>query len=148
MKEFLTGNPIKLNQEEMEDIQKRKEMDERRIEEQRRFYEIARERARELDVYMERFRRDVVERSVYQKDDDDDEFYSGLTTGRWSYQALQRNQGKADDRRSQSGISKICGMVANRVGRAFDSRGHKIELTPAQSRGNNIPPLPSRRQLP
>ena len=67
MAEFLTGNTIQLNQEELEDIQKRKEMDERRIEEQRRFYEIARERARELDVYMERFRRDVVERSTDQK---------------------------------------------------------------------------------
>ena len=63
MAEFLTGNPIKPNQEELEDIQKRKEMDEKRIEEQRRFYEIARERARELDVYMERFRRDIVEHS-------------------------------------------------------------------------------------
>ncbi|KAL6720779.1 hypothetical protein ACLMJK_002704 [Lecanora helva] len=61
MEEFLTGHPINLNQEEMEDIQRRKEMDERRIEEQKRFYEIARERAKELDVYMERFRRDIVE---------------------------------------------------------------------------------------
>ncbi|KAL9128128.1 MAG: hypothetical protein Q9217_003129 [Psora testacea] len=67
MAEFLTGNVIKLNQEELEDIQKRKEMDERRIEEQRRFYEIARERAKELDVYMERFRRDIVERNGLTK---------------------------------------------------------------------------------
>ena len=64
MEEFLTGHPISLNQEEMEDIQRRKEMDEKRIEEQRKFYEIARERARELDVYMERFRRDIVESSM------------------------------------------------------------------------------------
>lgn len=63
MQEFLTGNPIKLNEEEMDDIQRRKEMDERRIEEQKRFYEIARQRAKELDVYMERFRRDIVESS-------------------------------------------------------------------------------------
>lgn len=63
MEEFLIGNPIKLNEEELEDLDRRKQMDERRIEEQRRFYEIARQRARELDVYMEKFRRDVVERS-------------------------------------------------------------------------------------
>ncbi len=64
MEEFLTGHPVKLNQEELEDLQKRKEMDEKRIEEQRRFYEIARERARDLDIYMERFRRDIVESSM------------------------------------------------------------------------------------
>lgn len=64
MQEFLTGKPVKLNQEELEDIEKRKVMDEKRIQEQRRFYEIARERARELDIYMERFRRDIVERST------------------------------------------------------------------------------------
>lgn len=63
MKEFLTKSPVKLNEEEMVDIQRRKEMDEKRIEEQRKFYEIARQRAKELDVYMERFRRDIVERS-------------------------------------------------------------------------------------
>ncbi|KAL2037302.1 hypothetical protein N7G274_009991 [Stereocaulon virgatum] len=61
MHEFLTGNPVKLNLEELDDVQRRKDMDERRIEEQRRFYEVARERARELDIYMERFRRDVIE---------------------------------------------------------------------------------------
>jgi len=61
--EFLTANPVKINEEEMGDIQRRKEMDEKRIEEQRQFYEIARQRARELDVYMERFRRDIVESS-------------------------------------------------------------------------------------
>lgn len=64
MEEFLVGNQITLNEEEMEDIQRRKEMDEKRMEEQKRFYEIARERARELDVYMERFRRDIVESSM------------------------------------------------------------------------------------
>lgn len=64
MREFLTGNTIKLNEEEMDDILRRKQMDERRIEEQKRFYEIARQRAKELDVYMERFRRDIVESSM------------------------------------------------------------------------------------
>jgi len=66
MIEFLTGNPIKLNEEELEDIEQRKEMDEKRIEEQRQFYEIARKRAQELDVHMENFRREIVERSEYR----------------------------------------------------------------------------------
>ena len=65
MVEFLTSQPVKLNEEEFDDIRKRKEMDEKRIEEQQRFYEIARQRARELDVYMEKFRRDLVERSEF-----------------------------------------------------------------------------------
>ena len=64
MHEFLTGHPIRINEEEMNDIEKRKMMDEKRIEEQKRFYEMARQRARELDIYMERFRRDIVERSM------------------------------------------------------------------------------------
>jgi PX domain len=64
IQEFLTSNPVKLNEEELDDEVRRKEMDELRLEEQRRFYEIARQRARDLDVYMERFRRDIVERST------------------------------------------------------------------------------------
>lgn len=47
----------------MGDIERRKAMDEKRIEEQRKFYEIARQRAKELDVYMEKFRRDIIESS-------------------------------------------------------------------------------------
>jgi len=65
MNDFLTGNIIRLNEEEMDDVRRRIEMDEKRIEEQRRFYEIARQRARELDVHMEKFRRDVVESSKF-----------------------------------------------------------------------------------
>lgn len=64
MADFLTSLPITLNEEERGDIERRKEMDEKRIEEQKRFYEIARHRAKELDVYMERFRRDIVESSA------------------------------------------------------------------------------------
>lgn len=61
MTDFLTGNPIELNEEEMEDIERRKEMDEKRIEEQKQFYEVARQRAAELDIHMEKFRREIVE---------------------------------------------------------------------------------------
>lgn len=64
MEEFLTSKPISLNEEEMIDVKRRKEMDAVRIEEQKRFYEIARQRAAELDVYMEQFRRDIVESSM------------------------------------------------------------------------------------
>ena len=63
--EFLTHDHIKLNEEEYEDLQRRKDMDAKRVEEQRKFYEIARERARALDVYMECFRRDIVESSKH-----------------------------------------------------------------------------------
>ena len=64
MDEFLTGKPVKLNLEELDDVRRRKDMDKKRIEGQRRFYEVARERARELDIYMERFRRDIIESSM------------------------------------------------------------------------------------
>lgn len=63
MYEFLTDKPTTLTREELEDIERRKEMDEKRLEEQRRFFEVARERARELDVHMEKFRRKVIERN-------------------------------------------------------------------------------------
>ncbi|PNS18567.1 PX domain-containing protein [Sphaceloma murrayae] len=61
MREFLTADPIELNEEELEDVARREEMDHKRVEEQQRFYEIAQQRARELDVHMEKFRRDIVE---------------------------------------------------------------------------------------
>lgn len=64
VEEFLTAKPVTLNEEECADIQKRKDMDAVRIEEQKKFYEIARQRAAELDVYMEQFRRDIVESSM------------------------------------------------------------------------------------
>lgn len=63
IEDFLTAAPATLNEEEMMDVHRRKEMDAIRIEEQKRFYEIARQRAAELDVYMEKFRRDIVESS-------------------------------------------------------------------------------------
>jgi hypothetical protein len=61
MAEFLTHDPIEVNEEEMEDIAKREEMDKKRIEEQKQFYEVARKRAAELDIHMEKFRREIVE---------------------------------------------------------------------------------------
>ncbi|KAK4961189.1 hypothetical protein LTR10_001679 [Elasticomyces elasticus] len=63
MTEFLTHKPVSLTPDETADIERRKAMDEKRLEEQHRFFEIARERARELDVHMELFRRKVIERN-------------------------------------------------------------------------------------
>jgi PX domain len=63
IRDFFTIRPITLNEEELLDIQRRKEMDATRIQEQKKFYEIARQRAAELDVYMEKFRQDIVKSS-------------------------------------------------------------------------------------
>ncbi|CAK4032824.1 PX domain-containing [Lecanosticta acicola] len=63
MTDFLTSDPISLTDEEVQDIERRRDMDEKRLEEQRQFFNVARERARELDVHMEKFRRSVVERN-------------------------------------------------------------------------------------
>src|SRR5690606_28205986 len=62
---FLTRDPVTLNAEEMLYVTRRREMDELKIQEQQRFYEVARQRARELDRYMEGFRRDIVENRKY-----------------------------------------------------------------------------------
>jgi hypothetical protein len=53
IRDFLTQDPIDLKEEEVLDIERRKAMDKKRLEEQQKFYEVARKRAAELDVYME-----------------------------------------------------------------------------------------------
>lgn len=53
MQDFLTREPITPKDEDVVDIMRRKEVDEKRVEEQKKFYEIARKRAADLDVYME-----------------------------------------------------------------------------------------------
>ncbi|KAJ4350757.1 hypothetical protein N0V95_004434 [Ascochyta clinopodiicola] len=63
MTDFLTRDPIEVNEEEMDDIERRMVMDEKRIQEQKQFYEVARKRAAELDIHMEKFRREIVERN-------------------------------------------------------------------------------------
>ena len=113
MHDFLTRDPVQLNQEELEDLQRRKDMDEKRILEQKRFYEIARERARELDIYMERFRRDIVERSMSSV-----EYMSGVGADshcRWAYEAFPGDQREREDLRLDCGVSKICRVASNRV---------------------------------
>lgn len=53
MQEFLKGDSVTPADDDVEDIMRRKVVDEKRIEEQKKFYEIARLRAAELDEYME-----------------------------------------------------------------------------------------------
>ncbi len=55
MEEFLTKDPITPKDEDVEDIDRRRQVDAKRMEEQKQFYEIARKRAAELDVYMEQY---------------------------------------------------------------------------------------------
>lgn len=63
IQEFLTKDPITPKDDDVEDIMRRKEVDAKRMEEQKQFYEIARKRAAELDIYMEQFRQEIVERN-------------------------------------------------------------------------------------
>ena len=55
VQEFLTADPITPTDEDVLDITQRRAIDEKRIEEQKQFYEIARKRAADLDVYMEQY---------------------------------------------------------------------------------------------
>lgn len=55
MEEFLLADPVTLNDEDNDDIIRRKHVDKKRVEEQKQFYEVARKRAAELDVYMEQY---------------------------------------------------------------------------------------------
>lgn len=53
MEEFLTHRHITPSDDDVNDIDRRRLMDEKRLKEQKKFYEIARKRAAELDIYME-----------------------------------------------------------------------------------------------
>jgi hypothetical protein len=63
MQDFLLNDPAQLTDVDLGDLERRKAVDDKRIEEQRQFYEIASKRAAEVDVHMERFRRDIIESS-------------------------------------------------------------------------------------
>ncbi|KAK4540771.1 hypothetical protein LTR36_008848 [Oleoguttula mirabilis] len=63
MQTFLTHTPLTPTPAEQADIAARKTMDEKRLAEQRRFFDLARARAAALDVHMEAFRRKVIERN-------------------------------------------------------------------------------------
>lgn len=47
------ADPTTLTEDDLEDTIRRKNVDKKRVEEQKQFYEVARKRAAELDVYME-----------------------------------------------------------------------------------------------
>ena len=55
IKDFLTLDSILPSDADVEDISQRKAMDAKRVEEQKEFYEVARKRAAELDIYMEKY---------------------------------------------------------------------------------------------
>lgn len=55
IQEFLTFEPMTPSDADVDDIFKRKAMDDKRVKEQKEFYEVARKRAAELDVYMEQY---------------------------------------------------------------------------------------------
>ncbi len=61
IEEFLTLQHIQPTDEDVVDIDRRRLADEKRLKEQEQFYEIARKRAAELDVFMEQFRHDIIE---------------------------------------------------------------------------------------
>ncbi|RKF57190.1 PX domain-containing protein [Erysiphe neolycopersici] len=65
--DFLSSNPICLTESDNHDISGRKLLDQLRVEEQKKFYEIARKRAIELDLYMEEFRRNIIESNGLSK---------------------------------------------------------------------------------
>ena len=63
MQDFLQTHQVDLTDVDRGDLERRKVVDDKRIEEQRQFYEIASQRAAEVDVHMEKFRRDIIESS-------------------------------------------------------------------------------------
>lgn len=113
MEEFLTAMPVTLNEEEMADVQRRKEMDAVRIEEQKRFYEIARQRAAELDVYMEKFRRDIVESSKSSRVAVSEDAML-IYTHRWIDQAFRGDPKEILHCRAQPAVPEVCRMASHR----------------------------------
>jgi hypothetical protein len=101
IREFLTNDPVQLNEEEMADTERRKDLDEKRIREQQQFYEVARARAAELDVHMEKFRRDVVENSMFTQNRE------LADRCRWLDKTFRRDQAKEDPARPGSGVQEI-----------------------------------------
>lgn len=66
IQDFLTARRIPrshFNAEERLDMKCRRRVDRRRFLEQRRFYELAHEKAKELDSYMSEFRRSIVDQN-------------------------------------------------------------------------------------
>lgn len=115
MADFLTLEETTLTDEDWDDVRRRVEMDEKRMQEQRRFYEIAKARARELDVHMEKFRRDIVERSkllvdAVQQSIDNTDLYD-----RWPHEAFPRDQAEEHDPGIGSRVSEVRGVATDRV---------------------------------
>ena len=113
IRHFLTAKPhLRPNEEELDDIERRGVMDRKRIDEQKKFYEIARQRAKEVDVYMERFRRDIIEDSPSSNRP---RSCMRLTDPRWPDQAFPRDPREGEARRSERPIQEVCRVAADRV---------------------------------
>ena len=65
MRKFLLSDPTTMTEADRTDEVRRREVDLARVEEQKNFFQIAQKRAHELDLYMEGFRRDIVENSKH-----------------------------------------------------------------------------------
>lgn len=61
LRHFLLDRPIVLSEEEVRDCENRKELDALRQDEQLRFLEVARERAKELDTHMGIFKKQLIQ---------------------------------------------------------------------------------------
>lgn len=66
IRKFLLSDPATMTEADKLDELRRREVDLARVEEQKNFFQIAQKRAHELDLYMEGFRRDIVENSKYK----------------------------------------------------------------------------------
>lgn len=62
---FLSSDPITLGKEEKADIQRRSGMDRLRLEEQKRFVEESRQRAKELEEWLRGFKSELIRNRMY-----------------------------------------------------------------------------------
>ena len=96
--DFLNKEPITPTDEDVDDIIRRKELDERRIDEQKKFYEIARKRAAELDEYMEQYVLLVPLLAMEPSEANILQIPQRHSGEQWLDDALPRDQRKKDDR--------------------------------------------------
>jgi hypothetical protein len=106
MEEFLTTDPVTLSDDDAEDITRRKHLDEKRVEEQKQFYEVARKRAAELDVYMEQY---VHCTSGADALDADPPFQvpTRHCRAQWPDDAVQGDPGEGDDPGLEPAVPKV-----------------------------------------
>ena len=68
LRSFLLDNPLqKLTKEEEADFKRRLEMDRLRLNEQKKFIEESRKRARELDQWLREFKKELINDRIYPR---------------------------------------------------------------------------------